>query len=92
MKEEDHEHNAFIRFAVENGLDLNMHPLHLLYLNTNTCEFLKAFQAGYEAGKECADQEDDGMCCKGPWEDPIGGACNPEHYKKCSKCGNVVLR
>ena len=38
------------------------------------------------------EEEEDGMCCKGPWEEPTGGFYDPEHYQKCSKCGNVVLK
>ena len=61
MKEGDHEHQAFINFAVDNGLDLKVHPFHLLYFNTNTHEFLQAFQAGYQSGLDRGDHRCQGI-------------------------------
>lgn len=52
MTENDHEHKSFEKFALQNNLDRSMHPLHLLYLEEQTAKALKAFKAGYEAGKD----------------------------------------
>tara|TARA_R110000822_G_scaffold95314_3_gene218020 strand:- start:5928 stop:6251 length:324 start_codon:yes stop_codon:yes gene_type:complete len=51
MKQGDHEHVEFEKFAESKKLDRNMHPLHLLYLDNKASDALSAFQAGYEAGK-----------------------------------------
>lgn len=51
MQQNDHEHRSFEEFAKEKGLDNEMHPLHLLYLNSKTSTALEAFKAGYAAAK-----------------------------------------
>lgn len=51
MREGDHEHVSFEKFAKANGLDREMHPLHLLYLNSDTQKALASFKAAYEASK-----------------------------------------
>lgn len=70
MKEYDKEHIAFINFAEENGLDLAMHPLHLLYLNKKTQEFSKAFKAGYSVRQtwiSVEDQQPEKDMCVDAW-------------------------
>ena len=49
MKQNDEEHMAFEKMGIEMGLDLEMHPLHLLYLNPKTHNYLQIFKAGYAA-------------------------------------------
>ncbi len=51
MTEGDNEHKAFQKAGSEMGLDMEMHPLHLLYLNPQTASYLVIFKAGYTAGK-----------------------------------------
>jgi hypothetical protein len=55
MVENDHEHKAFETYCKSQGLntdlDLERHPLHLLYLDEKTREALAIFQAGYFAGR-----------------------------------------
>jgi len=51
MKEHDEEHLAFEKMGIEMGLDLEMHPLHLLYLNPKTHNYLQIFKAGYAANQ-----------------------------------------
>lgn len=51
MRQGDHEHLSFEKFAEASGLDREMHPLHLLYLNSDTQKALDAFKAGYDASK-----------------------------------------
>jgi len=57
MTENDNEHKAFEKMGEEMGLDLHMHPLHLLYLNTQTANYLEIFKAGYSAGRDPLDGE-----------------------------------
>ena len=57
MKEGSHEHELFKEFAKADGLNMDMHPLHLLYLNSKTSDALKAFQAGYKAAKEITERQ-----------------------------------
>ena len=57
MKEGDHEHESFEEFAKANTLNTEMHPLHLLYLNSGTKSSLEAFSAGYKAAKEKTERE-----------------------------------
>lgn len=45
----DEEHKGFEKFGSEFGLDMEMHPLHLLYLNPQTANYLEVFKAGYAA-------------------------------------------
>lgn len=59
MKELDTEHLAFEEFATKQGLDRTMHPLHLLYLDSDTHSALKTFQAGYQAAGSPKPIEDD---------------------------------
>lgn len=47
----DNEHKAFEKLGKEKGWDMEMHPLHLLYLNSHTYEMLQIFKRGYSAGK-----------------------------------------
>lgn len=51
MKQGDHEHTSFHRYASDKGMDVQMHPLHLLYLTSDTAEALRHFEVGYTAGK-----------------------------------------
>jgi hypothetical protein len=57
MRQGDHEHLAFEKFAEANGLDREMHPLHLLYLNSDTGKALDIFKEGYSASKLNAPDE-----------------------------------
>ena len=56
MKQGDKQHLAFEKLGKEMGFDMSMHPMFLLYLNSETDKFLKVFKAGWEAkeslGKE----------------------------------------
>ena len=45
----DEEHKAFEKLGSQMGLDMEMHPLHLIYLNPQTANYLLAFKAGYAA-------------------------------------------
>ena len=62
MKQGDHEHLEFEKFAESKKLDRIMHPLHLLYLDNKTGEALMAFKAGYEAGKNKAPDYSEHVC------------------------------
>jgi hypothetical protein len=52
MTENDQEHKAFEALGKDMGLDMSMHPLHLLYLNPLTDKYLDIFKAGYAANVE----------------------------------------
>ena len=49
MRQGDKQHLAFEKLGKEMGLDMSMHPMFLLYLNSETDKFLKVFKAGWEA-------------------------------------------
>lgn len=63
MQPNDKEHKGFEKFGAKMGLDLEMHPLHLLYLNPQTANYLEAFKAGYSTGKDLGDYIEDPICC-----------------------------
>lgn len=51
MRQGDTEHKAFEVYGKNSSLDLEMHPLHLLYLAPETHQQLQTFKAGYAARK-----------------------------------------
>jgi hypothetical protein len=51
MKEGDEEHKAFEKLGKKMGLDMEMHPLHLMYVSEITHKYLGIFKEGYAAGK-----------------------------------------
>ena len=57
MKQDDAEHKAFEAYGKGNSLDMEMHPLHLLYLAPETHQHLQTFKAGYKAGHKTANDD-----------------------------------
>lgn len=84
MNQGDHEHCSFHKFGTEQNLNMEMHPMFLLYPDSETANALKAFKAGYSAGQE---KTGNWISIKDIAPDAVQGnkvlATNGEHIFEC---------